>query len=257
VTTADAARPDCAAIRPLIDAFVLGELTEVDDHRLADHVRTCDACSAELRDVTRLVGILAGLPAPEPTPDLDERIVLAALEDRQRRQHQRSWRADLPILIFRGAARTTGTLVVTVLTVALLGGAFVFAAAGFITQTAQSVRPSGTVAPEVTPTLAPTPELTAAPTAPPTQGTPAPVVIVVTPVPTLAPSVEPSADATPSPTPTPSATPEATPEPTASAEPSPTPTPTPTEEPKRTRPPTPTPTPSPTPAATAESTTSP
>ena len=33
--------------------------------------------------------------------------------------------------------RTTGTLVVTIVTVALLGGAFVFAAAGFIAQTAQ------------------------------------------------------------------------------------------------------------------------
>ena len=255
------------ATRPLINAYLLGDLSDVDDRRLADHVRGCAACAEELRGVTKVIGLLNGLPTPEPTPGLDERIILAALEDRRRRHEQVSWRADLPRLIFRGAARTTGTLVVTILSVALLGGAFVFAAAGFITQTAQIRPPDGTVRPEVTPTLAPTPELTAAPTASPAQGTPAPVVIVVTPVPTVEPTLEPTSEATPTPTPTPtptvsatpSATPELTPEPTASAEPTPTPTPTPepTEEPKRTRPPTPTPTPTPTPSSTATPTTLP
>ncbi len=250
----DGAALDCAIAHPLINAYLLGDLGDADGRRLADHLRTCPACSAELGGATRIIGLLAALPTPEPTRDLDERIILAAIADRRRRHERLSWLSDLPILIFRGAARTTATLVVTIVTVALLGGAFVFAAAGFIAQTAQNLPPSGTVSPEVTPTVAPTPDQTAVPTAPPTPGTPTPVVIVVTPAPTAEPSVEPSPS--PSPPPTHVATPEPAAEPTASPEPTPSPTPIPTEKPRRTPPPSASPPPSPS-APTAGPTTLP
>ncbi len=251
---------DCAAARPLLDAHLLGELGEADDRRLAGHLHTCLACSAELGGAIRVIGLLAAMPTPAPTPDLDERMILAAIAERRRRHEHRWWRSELPVLIFRGAARTTATLAVTVVTVALLGGAFVFAAAGFITQTAQSLPPSGTVAPEVTPRLAPTPEQTAVPTAPPTPGTPAPVVIVATPAPTLEPTPEPTTvepTLLPTPSPTQVATLEPTAEPTASPEPTPSPTPSPTEKPRRTPPPSASPSPSPSAAPTAEPTTLP
>ncbi len=246
---------DCAAARPLLDAYLLDGLGEADGRRLAGHLRTCAACAAELGGATRVIGLLAALPAPDPTPDLDERIILAAIADRRRRHEHRSWLADLPVLIFRGAARTTGTLVVTIVTIALLGGAFVFAAANFFSYTALDFTPRATVTPEVTPTLAPTPEQTAVPTAPPTPGTPTPVVIVVTPAPTPEPTVEPTPQPTPSPTQV--ATPEPTPEPTASPEPTPSPTPIPTEKPRRTPPPSVSPSPSSSAAPTAEPTTLP
>jgi hypothetical protein len=252
------ARPavDCETARPLIDAYLLAELNDADGRRLANHVRTCVGCAAELGGATRVVGLLATLPTPNPAPDLDERIILAAIADRQHRHEQRSWLSGLPALVLRGAMRTTGTLIVTVVAVALLGSVFVFAASGFIAQTAQLFPPSGTVAPEVTPTLAPTHEQTAAPTASPTQETPEPVVVVPTPsstpeatvAPTASPSLSPSptvvATPEPTPTPTPSESTEPSPTPSATAEPTPTPTPIPTEKPRRTPPATPTPSPS-------------
>jgi hypothetical protein len=250
---------DCATARRFIDAYLVDDLGADDGKALAEHVRFCAACSAELGGTTRLIELLGSLPVQAPSPDIDERIILAAIADRRRRHEHRTWLGDLPILIFRGAARTTGTLVVTIVTVALLGGAFVFAAAGFIAQTAQNLPPSGTVGPEMTPTLAPTPTKTAVPTAPPASGTPPPVVILVTPAPSPEPTIEPTLEPTPQPTPEPTqvATPEPTAEPTASPEPTPEPTPTPTEKPRRTPPPTASPSPSDSAAPSAAPTTLP
>ena len=100
--------------------------------RLAVHVKGCAACTAEIGGSTRVLGLLGSLPMPRPTPDLDERILLAAFRDRARRHDHRSWLATLRTQVLRGAMRTTGTLIVTILSVALLGGAFVFAASQFV-----------------------------------------------------------------------------------------------------------------------------
>ncbi len=246
-TTGPEPELDCAAARPLIEAYLLDELGEADGRRLAGHRRDCPACSAELGGATRLVGLLAALPTPAPAPDLDERIILAAIADRRRRHAHRSWLADLRVQVLRGAMRTTGTLVVTVVTVALLGGAFVFAASQFVAQL-PAFTSRATIAPEVTPTLAPTPELTAVPTATPRPGTPTPAGVAATPTtePTPVPTPEPTPAPTPAATPAPTqvATPEPTPEPTASPAPTPSPTPSPTEKLRRTPPPSASPAPS-------------
>lgn len=244
----DPGRPlDCASAQRLIEAFLLDELAAGSGAALRAHLAGCVACTTELGGASRLIQLLADLPAPMPAPDLEERIILAAIADRQRRRERRSWLNDLPALVLRGAMRTTGTLVATVVSVALLGAAFVFAAGSLLTQTPQLGSAGATVAPEVTPTFSPTPALTVAPTVAP-QATPAPTAVSITPAPTPAPV--PTATPAPTPAPTPVVTPAPTAAPTASAEP----TPTPTEEPKRTRPPSASPSPSdsaaPTPAPT-------
>jgi hypothetical protein len=240
----EAHRPlDCATARPLIDAYQLDELGHDGRRALAAHLRDCPACSAELGSVTRLMSLLAALPQPAPASDLDERIILAAIAARHRRHDHRSWLSDLSSQIVRGAVRTTGTLVVTIATVALLGGVIVFAATGFIVQTVQAPASSGTVQPDVTPTPVPTPGPTTGPTAPPEPPTPAPSVEIVTPVGTPAPTVAPTPLETPLITPEPTPAPTATVEPTPQPTPQPTSTPTPTEKPRRTPPPTPIPSP--------------
>ncbi len=240
-----------AAARRLIDAFLVDELDARDAARLAAHVEGCAACAAEIGGATRLFALLGALPTPPPAPDLDERVILAALRDRDRRHEHRSWLANLRTQVFRGAVRTTGTLVVTIVTVAVLGGAFVLAA-GLITQVALGPGPRATVRPEMTPTPAPTLEITVAPTTPPpavtSKPTPAPtetpaVTAPPTPAPTPAPTATPEPTGTPEPSPT--STVEPTPSPSATAEPTPTPSPTPvpTEKPRRTPPPSASPSP--------------
>ncbi len=125
---------DCARARDLIDAFLLDELEPADAARLAAHVKGCPACAAEIGGSTRVLGLLGTLSTPRPLPDLDERILVAAFEDRRRRHEHRSWLSDLRTQVIRGAMRTTGTLIVTIMTVALLGGAFVFAASQVVAQ---------------------------------------------------------------------------------------------------------------------------
>ncbi len=235
---------DCPHARELIDAFLLDELGSADAARLAAHVKGCAACTAEIGSSTRVLGLLGSLPVPRPTADLDERILLAALDDRARRGANRSWLSDLRTQVIRGAMRTTGTLMVTILSVALLGGAFVFAASQVVAQF-PAFTSGATMPAEVTPTPETTPEQTAVPTATPT-GSPTPAVVAVTPTiePTPVPTAEPTLASTETPTPTQAATPEPTPEPAASSEPTPTPTPVPAEKPRRTPPPSASPSPS-------------
>jgi hypothetical protein len=239
---------DCSRARDLIDAFLLDDLDPRDAARLAAHVRGCAACTAEIGSSTRVLSLLGSLAVPRPTPDLDERILVAALEDRGRRHARRSWLADLRTQVLRGAMRTTGTLVLTIMSVALLGGAFVFAASQFVVPVINSYIPRATIPPVATPTTSVPAAQTAEPSTIAT--TPSPAVSlspepVLTPSPssTAEPSVstEPSPSATPEPTPTPTPEPSVEPTPSATAEPTPTPTPEPTpdptEKPRRTPPP--------------------
>lgn len=244
VTPNDSGQPlDCASARRLIDAFLLDELPAGSGAGLRRHLAGCAACTTELGGATRLIALLGSLPAPAPAPDLDQRVILAALADHRRRHEHRSWLADLRTQVLRGAMRTTGTLVLTIVTVALLGAAFVFAASQLVGQLPVFTG-GATIAPEVTPT----PAQTVAPTTSPRPASPTPGIVVVTPGPTQAPPPEPTQVATPSPSPTEVATPTPAPEPTASPAPTPEPTPTPTEKPRRTPPPQASPSPSPTPS---------
>ena len=254
-----------AHARRLIDAFLVDDLDRSDAARLAAHVKDCPACAAELGGTTRLLTLLGTLPTPPPTPDLDQRILSAALRDRERRHDHRFWLMGLPTQIFRGAVRTTGTLAVTIVAVAILGGTLVLAA-GFVSQVAWAP-PRVTLVPDMTPTPAPTliqaaapqthqPVVTAQPTDAPTRepavaptDTPDPTpVVMALPSPTPAPTPTATAEPTPAPTPTATAEPTPAPTPTATAEPTPTPSPTPvpTEKPRRTPPPTASPSPTPT-----------
>ena len=122
---------DHAAARRLIDAFLVDDLLDQDAARLAAHVEGCPACAAEIGGTTRLLALFGSLPTPQASPDLDERIYAAAIADRVHRHDRRSWLGDLRKQVFRGAVRTTGTLMVAIVTVAFLGGAFVLAAAYF------------------------------------------------------------------------------------------------------------------------------
>lgn len=232
MTRSDQLPAACLAARPLIDAYLLDTLDEMRSAVLASHLRSCPSCSAELGGVGRLLSVLHSLPEAPAAADLDERITLAAIAAHRRRHEHRSWLGELPRTVLRGAARTTGTFVLTVVTVALLGGAFVFAAAGFIAESSNTP-----FVPTEPPTAAPAVESTPVPTEAPT---PTPRVIYVTPEPTVAPT--PAATETPTPTPSasPTASPTPTPEPTTAptARPEPTPTPIPTEKPKRTPSPT-------------------
>jgi hypothetical protein len=261
----------CDRARHLIDRYAVDELSTADARALAAHVRTCVPCAAEMAGVTRLVGILTALPDVPATPDMDERILVAAFADRDARHAKRTWWADLRFQLLRGTARTTGTLVATVVAVAILGATFVFAASTFFrlpftgsgtmppvpTQTAAPAdtgvpspsMPTVTVAPveSAQPTTEPTPEVTTEPvvTAPPvaTEEPTPPPTPEPTPVITPAPTPEPTPAPTIQPTPAPTATEQ--PSPTVSPAESPTPEPSVTEKPRRTPPPSPTPTPSP------------
>ena len=234
-----------AHARRLIDAFLVDDLLRSDAARLAAHVKVCPSCAAELGGTTRLLALLGTLPTPPPAPDLDQRILSAALRDRERRHDHRFWLMGLPTQVFRGTVRTTGTLVATIVTVAVLGSTLVLAA-GFVSQVAWAP-PRATLVPDMTPTPAPTLIQAAAPQVQ------HPVVITQpTDAPTREPAVAPTDTPEPAPAVAPTLSPTPPPSPIATAEPTPTPSPTPvpTEKPRRTPPPSASPSPTPTEAPT-------
>jgi hypothetical protein len=233
----------CERARSLIDRYVLDDVPVVERGLLREHLADCQACTAEFAAFSWLLDELAALPDVMPSSRLDARIYEAAIADRR----VRSAEHGLPALwhqIWRGAMRTTGTLVLTVVVVALLSAAFVQAASGLFNGPLESVGlvPRATSTPvaavRATPTPRPTP-LAARPTPAPTAApTPTPRVIILI--------VTPSPSATPRPTASPSATPTATPAPTSQVvAPTSTPTPASTASPS----PRPTASPSPTPHA--------
>ena len=240
----------CETALRLIDSFVGDELAPEDARALADHLRGCPSCTAEMASASRLVELLAALPDVPPTPDFDERVLLAALEDRRHRHEHHHRLADLWAQMVRGAMRTTGTLVLTMVAAAFLIVAFVAAASNLVPGFAQQVGlvqpppPTHHVSTLATPSPTPVPA-TATPSA-----TAAPVVVAATPTP--APTPAPTPVVTPSPTPTPSPSPtEVAPTPTPTPAATSTPTPAPTPEPsfgRRTPPPTTAPTAAPTPS---------
>ena len=224
----------CEHARALIDRFVLDELSPAQARTLADHVRGCVACTAELAGASRLIELLATLPEVAPSPEFEARIFAAVVADRQRRHAHRSWLGDLRAQILRGTLRTTGTFAATVALVALLAVGGVWAASNLFMGPLLSagVLHDGTPRPTLaTPTGTPTGPAAAVPLTPAPAPTVTPRVIVITVTPSPAPSERPTLRPSTQPTPAPVvlAAPTASPSaaPVASAGSSPTPSPTP------------------------------
>ena len=245
----------CEHARALIDGFVLDELSTVDARTLADHVRGCVACTAELAGASFLIELLATLPDVPPTPDFDERVLLAAIEDRRRRHAHRGWLADLRAQILRGTLRTTGTFLATVLVVALLAVGGVWAASTLFRSPPQSADFAHDATPHPTltaPTGTPTGPAAAVPLTPAPAPTATPRVIVITVTPAPAPSERPTLrpSTQPSPPPVVMAAPTAPPSAAPSANPTPAPSASSTPKPRRCPPGTPCASSSPSPSAT-------
>jgi hypothetical protein len=245
----------CEHARSLIDRSALDDVPAAERGMLREHLASCVACAAEFGAFSRLLDELATLPDVAPSPQLDTRIYEAIIADRRRRSGEHGF-TSLWRQILRGAMRTTGTLLVTIVVVALLSGAFVFAASNVVHDLAPIVG-----------LVPPTPQATLTPTVRPTP-TAAPALVVTNPpatprpTPTTTPAPTERATAVPTPSPTPSPTPTATPAPTIivaaptvspstspSASPSPSPAPSTTPKPRRCPPGTPCYSPSPTPGA--------
>ena len=67
--------PDCTETRAGLQGYLDGTLTRKASMKLFLHIRECDGCSRELREMERLYGLLGGLPPLEPPADFDARIL--------------------------------------------------------------------------------------------------------------------------------------------------------------------------------------
>lgn len=65
-------------VRRLLSLAAAGALDSRDDQRVADHLRTCDACSEELRFWQEMSAGLRRLPTPQATPSLVARTLALA-----------------------------------------------------------------------------------------------------------------------------------------------------------------------------------
>lgn len=79
----------CDAIRPLLAVDAAGLLDAGESRRVAEHVRECAACSAELEGLGALTGALSRQPAPQPPDDLVYRTRLRMAAEADRHQGAR------------------------------------------------------------------------------------------------------------------------------------------------------------------------
>ncbi|HKW21809.1 MAG TPA: zf-HC2 domain-containing protein [Ktedonobacterales bacterium] len=74
----------CEDVAPYLSAFADGELLEPLRSEVAEHVATCDACSATLVRYGEIDSLLAGMPRTAPPPEaLDDILAVVAAEGEQ------------------------------------------------------------------------------------------------------------------------------------------------------------------------------
>jgi predicted anti-sigma-YlaC factor YlaD len=84
----------CANVRPLLEECFEGLIVDRRGEAIAEHLATCPACAAELRQIERIAGALAAVPPGEPTRDLVGAVSarIAALPAPRRREPMAGWR---------------------------------------------------------------------------------------------------------------------------------------------------------------------
>jgi len=80
---------NCENIRGLLALSAAGLLDAAEARRVAEHVRECVACAAELESLGDVAGALGGLPAPHAPAGLVYQTQLAVAVEADRRQGAR------------------------------------------------------------------------------------------------------------------------------------------------------------------------
>ena len=180
----------CERVRPLISAYIDGDVTTAERQRVLSHVRGCPECAALLADYRQTRGRLRSLSPVEP-PSRLKREVWERIEAAPTQRW--SWSVIARSLAGVATAAAAALLVAVPLSLSS-GGDVASQLAGLFGQAAEAVvspTPALTILPvEQAPT--PTPEPTEAPPPPPTaRPASAPAVPTAAPPPTLAPSPAP------------------------------------------------------------------
>jgi len=107
---------NCNRVERLLDAFIDGELDGETMLRMREHLRGCDSCQTELREIRRMKCLVARTLVARPQDNLEERL-LAACRDQQPIDKARIsiWR---PVRTFASVA--TVAAVATFATIALM-----------------------------------------------------------------------------------------------------------------------------------------
>ena len=83
----------CEDVAPYLSAFADGELPEPLRSEVAEHVATCESCSATLARYTEIDALFAGLPRSAPAPEALDLILAAIAAEDEREEQRRAVRA--------------------------------------------------------------------------------------------------------------------------------------------------------------------
>ena len=84
----------CANLRPLLEQYFEGLIVGRRADALAEHLNTCAACAAELRQIERIAGALSAVPRSAPARDLVGAVSarIAALPAPRQQRLTEGWR---------------------------------------------------------------------------------------------------------------------------------------------------------------------
>lgn len=82
----------CEDVAPYLSAFADGELPEPLRSEVAEHVATCESCSATLARYAEIDALVAGLPRSAPSPEALDLILAAVAAEDEREEQRRATR---------------------------------------------------------------------------------------------------------------------------------------------------------------------
>jgi anti-sigma factor RsiW len=67
----------CAELVELVTDYLEGRLSDRERRRFDEHLTTCDGCKAYVEQMRATVAVSGHVPAPELSPDVEERLLEA------------------------------------------------------------------------------------------------------------------------------------------------------------------------------------
>ncbi|MFZ4506992.1 MAG: anti-sigma factor family protein [Fimbriimonas sp.] len=68
---------NCNAVRPVLSSYVDDELVPAEMAKVREHLRTCEDCEIEARELARLKQMIGEVTIPDPSADFEERLLRA------------------------------------------------------------------------------------------------------------------------------------------------------------------------------------
>ncbi len=99
----EASTVTCRTVQSSLSAYIDREVPPVELQQIRTHLSMCDACRTEESDLRCLKALLTGIPAPDPSPEFEARLI-RSIHRPQFTPRTNYVRVAGPVVVFAGIA---------------------------------------------------------------------------------------------------------------------------------------------------------